>query len=141
MEFNFSEANTRTDLMKAVLTHYTEKLRTIMVDPELGQHRTECLKEDLVNEMMFAEKVRIRLHDEGFNFDSKIVSSKPGLDVESERNVIISALQSYHSSLEESKNTLVRKLGTTPNLEKLDMDITLCNKFLDDINESYPKKK
>lgn len=140
MEYDFSEENSKTELMLSALTHYTEKLRTIMVDPELGQYRTDYLKEDLVNEMMFAEKVRIRIREQGFNFDS-VGGSKPGLNDESERNVIISALQSYLNDLQESKNTVVKKLGSSPNLKKLDHEVKILGEFLDKILEKYPEKK
>jgi len=139
MESDISEENSKMDLMVSALTHYTEKLRTIMVHPELGPHKTDYLKQDLLNEMMFAEKVRITMQKEGFYFNSSY-GKKPALDSEKERNVITSALQSYLYDLQESKKTVVEKLSSNPNLEKLDNEIKILYKFLVSIQESYPKK-
>ena len=139
MEHDFSKENSKTELMKSALKHYTEKLRTIMVDSELGQHKTDYLKEDLVNEMIFAEKVRIKLHKEGYLWNSEH-GKKHVLDFDIERRLIVSALQSYLNGLQQSKKTLIEKLGTTPNLEKLHHEIKFCDGFLDSIHKSYPEK-
>lgn len=139
MRYDFSEENSKTELMKSALKHYTEKLRIIMVDSELGQHKTDYLKEDLVNEMIFAEKVKssyIRKAIYGIQNNGK----KHVLDFDIERRLIVSALQSYLKGLQQSKNTLIEKLGTTPNLEKLHHEIKFCDKFLDSIHKSYPEK-
>jgi hypothetical protein len=139
VESDISEENTKTELMLSALTHYTEKLRTIMVHPELSPYKTDYLKQDLLNEMMFAEKVIITMKKEGYFFNSSY-GKKPALDFEKERKVIISALESYLNDLQESKKTVVQKLGSTPNLEKLDNEVKFCSEFLVNISKTYLKK-
>ena len=68
------------------------------------------------------------MQKEGFYFNS------------SYGNVIISALRSYLYGVQGSKKTVVEKLGSARNLEKLDNEIKFCEKFLVTIHESYPKK-
>jgi hypothetical protein len=139
MESDMSEENTRSRLMRSAVTHYTEKLRKLLDDPELNSDSIHYLKKDLLDEKEFAEKVKLRLQKEGYEWESEI-GRKPALEFEDERKVIVSALQSYLNDLQQSKKMLIEKLGTTPNLEKLHHELNYCSKYLEDINTQFPKK-
>jgi len=125
--------------MLSAVTHYSDKLRRSLDEPELGPYKTHYLKQDLLNEMIFAEKVRIKLHDEGYLWSSEY-GKKHVLDFDIERRLIVSALQSYRNDLQQSKNKVIEKLGATPNLEKLHHELNYCSEYLDYIHKEFPEK-
>ena len=139
MESDISEKNTRTRLMRSAVTHYTEKLRKLLDDPELNSDAIHYLKKDLLDEKEFAEKVKLRLQKEGYEWDSEI-GKKPALEFEDERKVIVSAMQSYLKFLQKSKEEVIEKLGTTPNLEKLHHEVKYCSEYIDFIHQQFPEK-
>jgi hypothetical protein len=108
MELDISEENARSKLMLSALTHYSEKLRRCLDEPELSPYKTHHLKQDLLNEMIFAEKVRIKLNDEGYLWNSEH-GPRHVLEFDVERRLIVSALQSYLNDLQQSKQKLIEK--------------------------------
>ena len=136
MESDISEENIRTRLMRSAVTHYTKKLRKLLDDPELNSDAIHYLKKDLLDEKEFAEKVKLRLQKEVYEWDSEI-GKKPALKFEDERKVIVSALQSYLKVLQKSKEEVIEKLGTTPNLEKLHHEVKYCSEYIDFIHKQF----
>lgn len=139
MESDIPEDKSKSRLMLSAVTHYTETLRKLLEDPESNPYEIHYLKQDLLDEKSLAEKVKLRLEKEGYEWNSE-TGKKPALEFENERKVIVSALQSYLKVLQKSKEEIIEKLGTTPNLEKLHHEVKNCSNYIDFIQEQFPEK-
>ena len=139
MESDIPEDKSRARLMLSAVTHYTEKLKRLLDDPESNPYDIHYLKQDLLNEKSYAEKVKLRLQKEGYEWDSEI-GKRPVLEFEDERKVIVSALQSYLNDLQQSKKALIEKLGTTPNLERIHHELNYCGEYLEYIHKQFTEK-
>jgi hypothetical protein len=117
------------------LNHYIERLKKLEQDRDIAKRGTEPLAKDIQSEISNAEGIITHLKVKGFEIKSEFTSKI--FEDNTKQGTLRASLLCYYNDMVECSVLISKALPVKPQLKLLSEEIKFCERFLNQIHESY----